>query len=48
MTTEAPEKETIDVSGGEECPVCGGFVISQDKCKRCLDCGWTYCDEEEI
>lgn len=27
-----------------KCPECGNELIHEAGCKRCLECGWTACD----
>jgi ribonucleoside-diphosphate reductase alpha chain len=32
------------VPSGARCPKCSGYVIHQEGCLRCLDCGYTKCE----
>ena len=32
-----------EVIDGEVCPDCGGKLIRENGCIRCLDCGWSKC-----
>ena len=29
---------------GARCPECSGYVVHQEGCIRCLDCGYTKCE----
>ena len=32
------------VPSGARCPKCSGYLIHQEGCLRCLDCGYTKCE----
>ena len=32
------------IASGARCPKCSGFLIHQEGCLRCLDCGYTKCE----
>ena len=41
--------EHVDINGhrvisGARCPECSGYLIHQEGCLRCLDCGYTKCE----
>ena len=45
----APEKVTVQVNGhpipsGARCPDCSGYLIHQEGCLRCMDCGYNKCE----
>lgn len=37
-------KYTIVEESGEKCPECGGKVIREVGCCKCIDCGWSRCE----
>ena len=45
----APQEVTIQVNGhpipsGARCPDCSGYLIHQEGCLRCMDCGYNKCE----
>ena len=34
----------LPVASGARCPKCSGYLIHQEGCHRCLDCGYTKCE----
>lgn len=38
------KQEERSVVTGAKCPQCSGYVIHQEGCLRCLDCGYTKCE----
>ena len=38
------QPEERSVVTGAKCPQCSGYVIHQEGCLRCLDCGYTKCE----
>ena len=42
-TGPSPEIEEIEDEDGEKCPSCGGKVVHEGGCNKCLECGWSVC-----
>ena len=43
------QRDTVHTNGypvtsGAKCPKCSGYLIHQEGCLRCLDCGYTKCE----
>lgn len=36
--------EKNEIIEGEKCPECGGKLIRENGCIRCIDCGWSRCE----
>ena len=43
-TTSLDTPDTPDVPSGAKCPDCSGYLLHQEGCLSCLDCGYSKCE----
>ena len=41
---ETPNRNGHSLPSGARCPDCSGFLVHQEGCLRCLDCGYNKCE----
>jgi ribonucleoside-diphosphate reductase alpha chain len=41
---KSPSAEPSDIPTGAKCPECSGYLLHQEGCLSCLDCGYSKCD----